>query len=313
MRRSTRKDQATGGCSDATAHENGPRQTARVTALPPDATPLVTDPYVAAAATASELVERLGAQRVAVVLGSGWAPVAELLGPVQASSPAAAFTGVPSPTVPGHRGVYHSVLAESTDGPVPVLVMAGRAHLYEGHSIETVVHPVRAAVLAGCSTVVLTNAAGSLRPQVGPGTPVLISDHLNLTGSNPMCGPLPPPDVPGRFVDLSDLYSARRREAIRAAAPDLSEGVYAGLLGASFETPAEIRMLATLGADLVGMSTVLEAIAARHLGAEVVGVSLVTNLAAGLQPTVDHEEVLSTGSQSAERLAGVLRTVLATL
>ena len=275
------------------------------------------DPYLSAATTASELLERLGPHRVAVVLGSGWAPVAELLGPIQASLPTAAFSGIPAPTVPGHHGTFHSVLAEGADGPVPVLVVAGRSHLYEGHPVATVVHPVRAAVLAGCSTVVLTNAAGSLRPDVGPGTPVLISDHLNLTGSNPMCGPPPPPGMPGRFVDLTDLYSARRRDAIRAQAhrsgvTELAEGVYAGLLGASFETPAEIRMLATLGADLVGMSTVLEAIAARHLGAEVVGVSLVTNLAAGLQATVDHEEVLSAGSDAAGPLGQVLRAVLAT-
>lgn len=271
------------------------------------------DPYLTAATTASELLERVGPHRVAVVLGSGWAPVAELLGAVRTSMPAAAFTGVPAPTVPGHRGEYHSVVAEGAAGPVPVLVMAGRSHLYEGHPVETVVHPVRAAVLAGCSTVVLTNAAGSLRSEVGPGTPVLISDHLNLTGANPMCGPLPPQGMPGRFVDLTDLYSAERRAAIRAAAPALPEGVYAGLLGASFETPAEIRMLATLGADLVGMSTVLEAIAARHLGAEVVGISLVTNLAAGLQSSVDHDEVLSTGADAADRLGEVLRTVLGTL
>ncbi len=281
--------------------------TAPLSEAEPDA-----DPYLLAASAASELLERLGPHRVAVVLGSGWAPVAELLGPVRASLPASVFTGVPAPTVPGHDGAYHSVLADGADGQVPVLVMAGRSHLYEGHPVATVVHPVRAAVLAGCSTVVLTNAAGSLRPEVGPGTPVLISDHLNLTGSNPMCGPLPPTGMPGRFVDLTDLYSARRRDAIRAAAPELVEGVYAGLLGASFETPAEIRMLATLGADLVGMSTVLEAIAARHLGAEVVGVSLVTNLAAGLQASVDHEEVLSTGSGASDRLGEVLRTVLAT-
>jgi len=271
------------------------------------------DPYLSAATAASELLERLGPHRVAVVLGSGWAPVVQRLGSVTASLPSSTLTGVPAPTVPGHDGVFHSVLAEGVDGPVPVLVMAGRSHLYEGHGVATVVHPVRAAVLSGCSTVVLTNAAGSLRPEVGAGTPVLISDHLNLTGTNPMCGDLPPAGMPGRFVDLTDLYSASRRAEIIAADPELVEGVYAGLLGASFETPAEIRMLATLGADLVGMSTVLEAIAARHLGAEVIGISLVTNLAAGLQASVDHDEVLSAGSGSADRLGEVLRTVLGTL
>ncbi len=271
------------------------------------------EPYLDAAAAASELLERLGPHRAAIVLGSGWAAVAERLGTVTASYPSAALHGVPAPTVPGHRGELHSVVAEGADGPIPVLVVAGRAHLYEGHPVATVVHLVRAAVLSGATTVVLTNAAGSLRPEVGPGTPVLISDHLNLTGADPMCGPPPPPGMPGRFVDLSDLYDRGRRAAIRAADPELVEGVYAGMLGASFETPAEIRMLATIGADLVGMSTVLEAIAARHLGAEVVGISLVTNLAAGLQASVDHEEVLSAGAASVDRLAGVLGTVLRTL
>src|SRR5690606_26841711 len=258
--RSTRIVQGTGARPEATVHDHrsptgrarllahprhwnhppdGPRQTAGVTAPLLEAES-ADDPYLLAASAASELLERLGPHRVAVVLRRGGAPVADRLGPVRASMPASVFTGVPAPTVPGHDGAYHSVLAQGADGQVPVLVMAGRSHLYEGHPVATVVHPVRAAVLAGCSTVILTNAAGSLRPEVGPGTPVLISDHLNLTGSNPMCGPLPPSGMPGRFVDVTDLYSARRREAIRAAAPDLVEGVYAGLLGASFETPAEI-------------------------------------------------------------------------
>lgn len=270
------------------------------------------DPYEVASAAADELLDRLGPHRVVVVLGSGWAPVAERLGTVTASLPATSLTGVPAPTVPGHDGVIHSVDAEGADGTVPTLVMAGRAHLYEGHPVATVVHLVRAAVLSGCTTVVLTNAAGSLRSEVGIGEPVLISDHLNLTGSNPMCGPTPSVGMPSRFVDLTDLYSVGLRDAVRAEQPDLVEGVYAGLLGGSFETPAEIRMLSTLGADLVGMSTVLEAIAARHLGAEVLGVSLVTNLAAGLQASVDHEEVLDAGTDSADRLTGVLRSVLRT-
>lgn len=271
------------------------------------------DPYLRAATAASELLERLGPHRAVVVLGSGWAPVASGLGEVVASLPAAGFTGVPTPTVPGHDGAVHSVSARGRDGALPVLVVAGRSHLYEGHDVSTVVHMVRAAVLSGCRTVVLTNAAGSLRPAIGVGTPVLISDHLNLTGSNPMCGPPPPAGMPGRFVDLTDLYDPARRTALRAADPELPEGVYAGLLGGSFETPSEIRMLATLGADLVGMSTVLEAIAARHLGADVVGVSLVTNLAAGLQSTVDHDEVLRAGTQSSDRLGSVLELILGDL
>ena len=199
-----------------------------------------------------------------------------------------------------------TMLVLRRDG-TPTLVLAGRAHLYEGHDAATVVHAVRAAVLHGCRVVCLTNAAGSLRPDVGVGTPVVISDHLNLTGANPLCGPPPPGDDSSRFVDLSTLYSLRLREVF---GKERVEGVYAGLMGPSYETPAEIRMLRTLGADLVGMSTVLEAIAARHLGAEVVGVSLVTNLAAGMAPDIDHGEVLAAGAAAQDRLAALLHTVI---
>jgi purine-nucleoside phosphorylase len=216
--------------------------------------------------------------------------------------------GFPAPAVHGHSGTAHSVDVAG----VPALVMAGRAHLYEGHPVATVVHGVRAAVMAGCGAVVLTNAAGSLVPANPPGTPVVISDHLNLTGASPMAGPDPPGHVRPRFVDLTGLYSPRLRAAAAEAVPGIAEGVYAGLLGGSYETPAEVRMLRALGADLVGMSTVLEAVAAHHLGAEVFGVSLVTNLAAGMgEGELDHGEVLATGRASVARLAGLLRAVVA--
>jgi purine-nucleoside phosphorylase len=217
------------------------------------------------------------------------------------------LAGAPPPTVPGHAGTIASVAVDD----VPVLVLMGRVHLYEGHRPSAVVHAVRAAVHSGCRAVCLTNAAGSLRPEVGVGRPVVISDHLNLTGSNPLCGPEPPGPPGNRFSDLTRLYSPRLRAAALAHDPSVTEGVYAGLLGGSFETPAEIRMLATLGADLVGMSTVLEAIAAHHLGAEVFGASLVTNLAAGLAPEIDHEEVLAAGRAAGTHLADLLRAVLA--
>ncbi len=266
------------------------------------------DPYTRAAAAGAAIRDRLGKHRVVLVLGSGWAQVAELLGDVRDVAPMHGFPGFPAPVVQGHSGMAHSVDV----GGVPVLVLAGRSHLYEEHPVPTVVHGVRAAVLAGCTTVMLTNAAGSLDPANGPGTPVLIGDQLNLTGANPMTGPEPPAGYPGRFSDLTDLYSPRLRAAARAAFPDLPEGVYAGMLGGSYETPAEIRMLRGMGADLVGMSTVLEAIAARHLGAEVFGVSLVTNLAAGLSASaLDHHEVLETGRASVGRLAELLRAVTA--
>lgn len=263
--------------------------------------------WAAAAASAEQLEDAVGAHSTVVVLGSGWAAAADALGVVEHEVDMAAV-GLLTPGVPGHRGTVRSV---TVDGE-RVLVLTGRVHLYEGHGAAAVCHAVRTAVLAGCTTVVLTNAAGSLRPELAVGRPVLVADHLNLTGANPMVGPPPPDDAAGRFVDLTDLYSARRRAAARALLPDLAEGVYAGLLGGSFETAAEIRMLGGLGADLVGMSTVLEAIAARHLGADVVGVSLVTNLAAGLQDTVDHHEVLDVAAGATDALVETLRAVVRT-
>jgi len=265
-------------------------------------------PFTAAREAADAIRDRLGEHRVALVLGSGWADVVPMLGEVGAGAPMPELPGFPAPAVLGHSGMAHSVDAAG----VPLLVMAGRAHLYEEHPVATVVHGVRAAVLSGCTTVVLTNACGSLMPAHGPGTPVMLSDHLNLTGANPMTGADPPDGLPGRFSDLTDLYSPRLRAAAIAAVPGIPEGVYAGLLGGSYETPAEIAMLRLLGADLVGMSTVLEAIAARHLGAEVCGVSLVTNFAAGMAPeALDHEDVLATGRASVPRLAELLRAVIA--
>ena len=187
-----------------------------------------------------------------------------------------------------------------------VLVLVGRIHAYEGHDLRHVVHPIRAACAAGVHTVVLTNAAGGLRADFTVGQPVLISDHLNLTARSPLVG--------AQFVDLVDAYSPRLREIAHEIDPSLAEGVYAGLPGPHYETPAEIRMLRTLGADLVGMSTVHETIAARAAGAQVLGVSLVTNLAAGMtgQP-LSHDEVLATGRQSATQMGSLLAGVIARL
>lgn len=269
------------------------------------------DPFRSAALAAQQLTRRLGTHPVAVVLGSGWSAATDALGECSDSIAGSELVGGPPTAVPGHDGSIRSVRVVDAQGTGhDVLVLCGRVHLYEGHDVAAVVHRIRAAVLSGCSTVVLTNAAGSLRPTTGVGSTVLIGDHLNLTGADPTAGPAAPTGTAPRFTDLSDLYSRRLRDRVRAARPELTEGVYAGLRGPSYETPAEIRMLATLGADLVGMSTVLEAIAARQLGAEVVGVSLVTNLAAGLQASIDHAEVLAAGHDSAGELVATLRAVL---
>lgn len=272
---------------------------------------LTADPFGAAAASAAALAQRTGRPRheIAVVLGSGWAQAADALGPPATEVPLTELGGFPEPAVPGHVSAVRSVQF----GRRPVLVFLGRVHLYEGHSAASVVHGVRTAIAAGCRTVVLTNAAGGIQAGLRPGQPLLISDQLNLTGRSPLAG-LPPGAPEGRplFTDLSDLYSARLRAAARAAHPELAEGVYAALAGPQYETPAEIRMLATLGADLVGMSTALEAIAGRHLGAEVLGLSLVTNIAAGLsEQTLDHQDVLATGRAAAAQLGELLASILA--
>jgi purine-nucleoside phosphorylase len=171
------------------------------------------------------------------------------------------------------------------------------------------VRPIQLSIASGCRTIVLTNAAGAVNTDLDVGAPCLISDHINLTGVNPLTGPSD--DLGPRFLDMTEAYDAKLRALARDIDPDLKEGVYAGLLGPSYETPAEIRMLAKMGVDLVGMSTVLEAIAARDRDARVLGISVVTNLAAGLSPTpLSHEEVMVAGKQAADRLEALLRGFL---
>ena len=253
---------------------------------------------------AAVIAERTGVERhdVAVVLGSGWAPAAAALGAASVDIPMGEIPGFHMPGADGHRGQLLSVPV----GPHRVLVLVGRIHAYEGHDLQQVVHPVRAACAAGAATVVLTNAAGGLRPEYRVGQPVLIADHLNLTARSPLVG--------ARFVDLVDAYSPRLRALAREIDPSLTEGVYAALPGPHYETPAEIRMLRTLGADLVGMSTVHETIAARAEGAEVLAVSLVTNLAAGMTgEPLHHDEVLAAGRDSAQQVGELLAAVIAGL
>jgi purine-nucleoside phosphorylase len=255
------------------------------------------DPAAAAAAIAK--ATGVDSHDVAVVLGSGWRPAADALGDPTAELPMAELPGFAQPTAIGHAGTVRSVPV----GKHRVLVLLGRTHLYEGHGPAAVAHAVRTAAAAGCRLAVLTNAAGGIRDGLSVGQPVLISDHLNLTASSPLVG--------ARFTDLTDLYSARLRTLASEIDGSLVDGVYAGLPGPHFETPAEIRMLRTLGADLVGMSTVLEAIAARAAGMEVFGLSLVTNLAAGLsgQP-LSHQEVIEAGNAAAGRMGELLRELV---
>jgi purine-nucleoside phosphorylase len=262
----------------------------------------VTSPEALAQDAADAIRDRTGVDEhdVAVILGSGWAPAVAQLGDPVAVVPMAELPGFTPPTAAGHGGQVLSLRI----GEHRVLVFVGRIHAYEGHELRHVVHPVRAAYAAGVHTVVLTNAAGGLRDEYAVGQPVLISDHLNLTARSPLVG--------AQFVDLTDAYSPRLRAIAREIDPSLTEGVYAGLPGPHYETPAEIRMLRTLGADLVGMSTVHETIAARAAGVQVMAVSLVTNLAAGMtgQP-LSHDEVLEAGRQSATRMGSLLAGVIA--
>ncbi len=261
----------------------------------------MTSPAALAQAAAAAIRDRTGVDRhdVAVSLGSGWAPAVAALGDPVAVVPMAELPGFVPPTAAGHGGEVLSLRV----GDHRVLVFVGRIHAYEGHELAQVVHPVRTACAAGVHTVVLTNAAGGLRDDFVVGQPVLINDHLNLTARSPLVG--------AAFVDLVDAYSPRLRAIAHEIDPSLAEGVYAGLPGPHYETPAEIRMLRTLGADLVGMSTVHETIAAREADAQVLAVSLVTNLAAGMtgQP-LSHDDVLEAGRQSATRMGSLLGSVI---
>jgi purine-nucleoside phosphorylase len=259
------------------------------------------DPRVTAARAAERIHALTGVDRhaVVVVLGSGWGPAADAFGPARVEVAMTDVPGFVAPTAEGHRGT----IASYDVSGVPVLVLAGRTHLYEGLGLRPVVHGIRTAAAAGCSVALLTNANGSLRADLELGQAVLVRDHLNLTGTSPIEG--------AHFVDLTDLYSPRLRTLCREVEPDLDEGVYVQLPGPHYETPAEIGMVRAIGGHLVGMSTALEAIAAREAGLEVLGISLVTNLAAGItgQP-LNHEEVLQAGRAAASRMGDLLGAVV---
>ncbi len=253
--------------------------------------------------------------RVGIVLGSGLGDFAAQVTDA-VTIPYAEIPNFPRSTVEGHAG---QLLLGYVAG-VPVAVMAGRVHAYEGYSMPEVTFPARVLGLLGCETLILTNAAGGIRPDYRPGSLVLISDHINLTGTNAALGPNEPrfgvkPRTGFRFFDMSSAYSPALRaiakeEAVKLGTP-MDEGVYLAVLGPSYETPAEIRAFRTLGADLVGMSTVHETIVARHMGLDVLGISLVTNPAAGVvEEIINHEEVMDIGRAATARLTSLLTAVL---
>jgi purine-nucleoside phosphorylase len=272
----------------------------------PDLDDPSTDPFDVARAAADHIARETGVpgHDVALVLGSGWGGAAELLGEVVAEIPSHDIPGFAKPSVAGHVGTTRSIRVDRPDGSSRhVLVLGSRTHLYEGRGVRRVAHGVRTAAATGASTVVLTNGCGGLHMSWRPGQVVLLRDHINLTATSPLEG--------ATFVDLTDLYSARLRRLARTVDSTLPDGVYAQFPGPHYETPAEVRAAGILGADLVGMSTTLEAIAARHCGLEVLGMSLVTNLAAGVSPQpLSHEEVLEAGAAAAPVISDLLARIV---
>ncbi len=266
---------------------------------------LYSDPMAAAAQAASEIAVRTGVAThdVALVMGSGWVGACDALGEAAYECDAHELTGFQAPVVAGHSGKVRSYELKHEGGSLRALVFLGRTHLYEGKGMEPVVHNVRTAVKAGCKVIVLTNASGGINAAYKVGEPVLIRDHISLTAQSPLSG--------ATFVDLTDLYSKRIREIVRKEDSSLQEGVYVHFRGPTYETPAEILMMRTIGADLVGMSTVPEAIADHAMGAEVLGISLVSNAAAGMTgEKLNHEEVVAAGKAAASRMGELLKNVI---
>jgi len=263
---------------------------------------LYKDPIGTAEKAAKAIAKITGKEQhdVALVMGSGWISAADALGQPTHEFSVTDLPGFPAPTVAGHGGKIRSYTL--TNG-INALVFLGRTHLYEGLGMDPVVHGVRTAVKAGCKNIVLTNACGGINTEYKVGQPVLIRDHISLTAASPLIG--------ADFVDLTDLYSKRLREIVKSEDSSLAEGVYVHWRGPAYETPAEIKMMRTLGADLVGMSTVPEAIAAHALGAQILAISLVTNAAAGVTgEKLNHAEVIAAGKAAADRMGKLLARVL---
>ncbi len=260
------------------------------------------DPFEVASQAAAEIAVRTGVEShdIALTLGSGWAKAADLIGATTATIPASEITGFSAPALAGHVGTIRSIELPSGKR---ALVIGARTHYYEGHGVRRVVHSVRTAAAAGAKTMILTNGAGGIRETWKPGTPVLISDHINLTAASPLEG--------ATFIDLTDLYSARLRALARTVDATLDEGVYVQNRGPHYETPAEVQMAKTIGGHIVGMSTALEAIAARQAGMEILGMSLITNLAAGIQKTpLSHAEVIQAGKDAEPVISALLAKIV---
>lgn len=262
-----------------------------------------TNPFVIAKEAANEIAHITGVSKydIAVTLGSGWGATADLLGEVTHTIPASDIIGFNASKVAGHTGTLKSVITPTGSR---ILVIGARTHYYEGHGVRSVVHGVRTAAALKCKTMVLTNGAGSIKTEWKPGTVVLINDHINLTAESPIEG--------AKFVDLTNLYTPTLRDIAHTVEATLPEGVYAQFRGPHYETPAEIRMARTIGADIAGMSTVLEAIAAREQGMDILAMSLITNHAAGTieNQELNHAEVLETGKENEKLLANLLADII---
>jgi purine-nucleoside phosphorylase len=266
---------------------------------------LYLDPINSAEIAAAEIAEHTGIaqHQIALVMGSGWVGAIAPFGTPTHEFNTEEISGFLPPTVLGQLNKIRSYELAGKSDPIRALVFLGRTHLYEGKGIEPVVHAVRTAVKAGCKVIILTNACGGINKNYQIGQPVLIRDHISLTATSPLIG--------ADFVDLTDLYSKRIRAIVKIEDSSLEEGVYVHWRGPAYETPAEIIMMRTMGGDLVGMSTVPEAIAAHALGAEVLGISLVTNAAAGVTgEKLNHEEVIAAGNAAADRLGALLTRVI---
>lgn len=263
------------------------------------------NPHDIAKQAADDIANATGVDHhdIALTLGSGWAKAADVMGETVAEIPATTITGFSAPALEGHVGTVKSVKLPNGKH---ALVIGARTHFYEGHGVRRVVHSVRTAALTGARIMVLTNGAGGLKRHWEPGTPVLISDHINMTATSPLEG--------ATFIDLTDLYSSRLRAIARQAKPDLDEGVYVQLPGPHYETPAEVQMVGVLGGHMIGMSTALEAIAAREAGMEVLGFSLVTNLAAGIsEQPLSHDDVIQAGQTAEPVISALLADVVGRL